>query len=283
MNLARIVLSALPFVACSVPLPAQLLRPTEPMPSFEVATVNPFSPPAVPPKPAGSPPPEKVAPAPGPAPPAGDRVSFTGEILLLIESAYGLPIESGNRILGGPSWIRNQSERYRVTAKIAAGDHAAMLNMTAKERRQQLSWMQQSLLADRFKLKAHIEARDLPMYALVIAKNESKMESASGDAQSRLSLARNGQELEIRGIAISVEELIQSPFLRIDNRVVVDKTGLPGRFNFTLKFRATDALGTSDAPELPTALQEQLGLKLVPETGPVEVLVIDSIERPSEN
>jgi uncharacterized protein (TIGR03435 family) len=101
-----------------------------------------------------------------------------------------------------------------------------------------------------------------------------------------LSLVRNGQEYEVRGTAVSVEELAQSPFLRIDNRQIVDKTGLRGRFNLTLKFRASlsaDAGVTADPPELPAALQEQLGLKLVAESGPVEVLVVDHIERPSEN
>jgi uncharacterized protein (TIGR03435 family) len=66
----------------------------------------------------------------------------------------------------------------------------------------------------------------------------------------------------------------------------VDTTGLQGRFSFTLKFGNAVVGGSEDdgkAPELPTALPEQLGLKLVPENGPVEVVVIDHIERPSEN
>lgn len=72
----------------------------------------------------------------------------------------------------------------------------------------------------------------------------------------------------------------------MDKRQILDRTGLQGRFNFTLKFTVADvgAIGDdSNAPELPTALQEQLGLKLVPGNGPVEVVVIDHIERPSEN
>ena len=91
-----------------------------------------------------------------------------------------------------------------------------------------------------------------------------------------------GRHVELRATAVSVEELAQSPFLRIDNRQIVDKTGLQGKFNLTLKFTGQNA-DAGEAPELPTALQEQLGLKPVPESGPVEVLVIDHIERPSEN
>jgi uncharacterized protein (TIGR03435 family) len=88
---------------------------------------------------------------------------------------------------------------------------------------------------------------------------------------------------------VSVEELARSPFLRIDERPIMDRTGLQGRFNFTLKFRDNpnaDVGGSADdgsAPALPAALQAQLGIKLVPENGPVQVVVIDRIERPSEN
>jgi uncharacterized protein (TIGR03435 family) len=261
-------------------LPAQMLHPKDPIPSFEVATIKPWKPPA----PTGNPPPVKYVPVGTPAP-VSDRVGFIGEIELLIEAAYSLPISSSNRILGGPSWIRDQSERYQITAKIAAGDYAAIQKMSPVEQKRQVSWMQQSLLADRFKFGAHIETRQIPRYALVVASGGSKLEQAPGDA-SLMSLAQVGQHVELRATAVSAEELAQSPFLRIDQRQIVDKTGLEGRFSFTLKF-TNGMLGVredvSDAPALPTALLEQLGLKLVPENGPVEVIVIDHIERPSEN
>ena len=122
-----------------------------------------------------------------------------------------------------------------------------------------------------------------------IVEKRRAWSDCKGDVESRLSLVRNGQENELRAAAVSIEELARSPFLRIDKRQIVDTTGLQGKFNFTLKFRGrgnADIGGTQDdgdAPELPTALQEQLGLKLVPESGAVEVIVIDHIERPSEN
>lgn len=258
-----------------------LLHPKDPMPSFEVATIKPWQPPP----PTGAPPPVKYLPA-GAPPLVSDRVNFAGEIEFLIESAYGLPLDSRSRILGGPSWIRDQSERYQITAKIATADYAAIQKMTAVEQRQQVSLMQQSLLADRFKFRAHIETRDLPRYALVVAGGGSKLEPARVEP-SPMSLASVGQHLELKATGVTLEELAQSPFLRFDKRQIVDKTGLEGRFSFTLKFVGSglraDAGVIGDAPELPTALQEQLGLKLVPETGPVEVVVIDHIERPSEN
>lgn len=281
MSKSAVVALLLLIGKCS--LDAQLLHPKQPMPSFEVATVK-----RVPPfLPTGARPPEKVDPGKGPAPPVGDRVGFTGEIQLLIESAYGLPMASSNRVLGGPSWIRDQSERYQIAAKIAAGDYAAIQKMSSADQREQVSFMQQSLLADRFQFRAHIETRQMPRYALVVAGGGSKLELAQEDATSRMSLVTVEQHLELRATAVSVEQLAQSPFMRIDQRQIVDKTGLEGRFSFTLKFVGSglraDAGVIGDAPELPTALQEQLGLKLVPESGSVEVLVIDHIERPSEN
>jgi bla regulator protein blaR1 len=138
-------------------------------------------------------------------------------------------------------------------------------------------------------LRAHIEDREMPRYALEVAKGGDKLERAHEDDKSQLSFVQNGQENQLRATAVSVEELARSPFLRINERLIVDRTGLQGRFNFTLRFRDSpnaDIGGNSDdgsAPALPAALQEQLGLKLVPEKGPVQVVVIDHIERPSEN
>ena len=258
------------------------------MPSFEVASIKLFRPSTVV-SPAGAGSPRvKVAPT-GAAPPVDDRVHFIGQIELLIEAAYGLPFSSSNRIIGGPDWIRSESDRYEVVGKIEDAHYAAIRKMSPAQQQQQVSWMEQSLLADRFKFRAHIENREMARYALVVAKGGDKLQRAQGDDKSQLSFVPKGQDYELRATAVSMEELARSPFLRIDNRQVVDRTGLQGRFNFTLKFGANlnaDAGGSeehSNAPALPAALQEQLGLKLVPENGSVQVVVIDRIERPSEN
>jgi uncharacterized protein (TIGR03435 family) len=276
-----VALSALLLLAGVPSLSAQLLHPTEPMPSFEVATIKPWSPPAV----ISTQKPVKIAPLGGPAP-VSDHGHFIGQLELLIGAAYDLPFSSDARILGGPDWIRSESDRYEVTWKIDDAQYAAIQKMTIAGQQEQVSLMEQSLLAERFRFKAHIETRDMPGYALVVAKGGSKLELAQGDAKSQLSFVRNGQENEIRATAVSVEELARSPFLRIDQREIVDTTGLQGRFSFTLRFSNAVAGGSevdSNAPGLPTALQEQLGLRLVPANGPVEVVVIDHVERPSEN
>jgi bla regulator protein BlaR1 len=281
VSLCAVLLLVLEMSLC-----VQLLHPTEPMPSFEVAIIRPWRPTTViPPGAAGGPQRVKIAPVSAAAP-VGDRVHFVGQTELLIGAAYGLPLSSSARALGGPEWIRNESERYELTGKIDDAQYAAVRKMNPVQQQEQVSLMEQSLLADRFKFKAHIETGEMPEYALVVAKNEIELERASADASSSLSFVRNGREDELRATAVSIEELARSPFLRMDKRQILDRTGLQGRFNFTLKFRSADVGVTGDdsnAPELPTALQEQLGLKLVPENGPVEVVVIDHIERPSEN
>ncbi len=266
LRIAFAAVAALLLTAGALSLRAQLLHPKGPMPSFEVATIKPWSPPAV----VSPQRPVKVAPLGAPAAVA-DRVHFIGQIELLIESAYGLPFPSEHRILGGPDWMRSESDRYELTAKIEDAQYAAMQKMTLAQQQDQVSLMKQSLLADRFRFKAHIETRDMPGYALVVAKPGSKLEQAKGDAKTQLSLARNGQENDLNATAVSMEEFAGFPFLRIDNRQVVDKTGLQGRFTFTLKFapRTSADTGASvdigNAPELPTALQEQLGLRLISE------------------
>jgi bla regulator protein blaR1 len=265
-------------------LSAQLLRPKEPIPSFEVATVKPWRPGTVIPL-AGAGRPAKEIPV-GAAAPVGDRVHFIGQIELLIEAAYGFPFSSSERILGGPEWIRSESDRYEVTGKIDDARYATIQKMSPVQQQEQISLMEQSLLIDRFRFRAHIETREMPGCALVVAKGGSKLERASGDAKSQMSFVRNGQGNELRAIAVTIEELARSPFLRVDKRQIVDMTGLQGRFSFTLRFSnaiAGGSEGDGNAPELPTALQEQLGLRLVPENGPVEVVAIDHIERPSEN
>jgi uncharacterized protein (TIGR03435 family) len=158
-----------------------------------------------------------------------------------------------------------------------------MQKMNPAQQREQVSLMEQSLLADRFKLKVHFETREMPGFALVIAKGGPKLTPAKDGESTRLSLHQN----EMTATAITLDQWIHSPFL--GGRVVVDQTGLKGTYNFTLTWSdqpvnsdAGQENGT-DAPSLFTAVQEQMGLKLVPTKAPVEVIVIDHIERPSEN
>jgi bla regulator protein blaR1 len=152
--------------------------------------------------------------------------------------------------------------------------------------------MEQSLLADRFRLKVHFETREMPVYALVVAKSGAKLNPAKNEESSRLSTLGNEQGSEMTAIGVTLEQFVLSPLLTgpAGGRPVVDQTGLKGAFDFTLKWTpeqmaasaAAEEVG-ADAPSLFTAIREQLGLLLLPSKAPVEVIVIDHIEQPSAN
>jgi bla regulator protein BlaR1 len=178
---------------------------------------------------------------------------------------------------------RRNSEQYEIQAKIEDSQYAAMQKTTPAQQREQVDLMEQALLADRFKLKVHFETREMPGYALTIAKGGPKLTPAKEGESTRIS--ELGNEMTVR--AATLDQWIQSPFL--GGRTAVNQTGLKEAYDFTLTW--SEQLGTAspgqesgaDAPSLFTAVQEQLGLKLVPAKVPVEVIVIDHIERPSEN
>jgi bla regulator protein BlaR1 len=271
-----------------VPMHGQILHASGPLPSFEVATIKPWRRPPTPPPP----PPSDGITAPNPALPdkiapgneggqRTDRVHLILPARLLIAFAYNVPFGFERiRVVGGPDWLG--SDDYEIQAKIEDSLYAAMQKMTPAQQREQVNLMEQSLLADRFKLKVHFETREMPIYALVIAKGGPKLTAAKDGESSRLSMHGN----EMTATAITLDQWIHAPFL--GGRIMVDQTGLKGIYDFTLTWSESVASGAgqeseTDAPSLFTAVQEQLGLKLVPTKGPVEVIVIDHIEKPSAN
>jgi uncharacterized protein (TIGR03435 family) len=202
----------------------------------------------------------------------------------LIQFAYGLP---GTQVLGGPSWL--DATMFDIDAKSDPAVDAQLHALTSAQARQRKQLMVQALLADRFQLKTHPETRQLPVYALVVANAKvgpKLMPSQAGGTtidtgRSRMHIAGSDDT-----IAILARELAQSL-----GRVVLNHTGLTGRYDITLKWTPDDAptpmLNGAPDPSAPpnvfTAIQEQLGLKLESTKGPVPVLVIDHIEMPSEN
>jgi bla regulator protein BlaR1 len=266
----------------ATPASGQILHATADRPSFEVATIKPWKRTPSPP-PDGAPPKVmKVAPV-GVDPLLTDRVDTILPISILIESAYNLPVGSGSRILGGPDWLRQDIDQFEVQAKIEDSEFAAMQKMSPAQQRERVALMQQSLLADRFKLKLHFETRELPAYALTIAKSGAKLSPAKPDESSRISTLGNQQGSEMTAIAVTLKQFVLSPLLTgsAGGRLVVDQTGLKGAFDFTLKW--TPEQLAADGPSFFTAIQEQLGLQLVPAKAPLEVIVIDHIEQPSAN
>jgi uncharacterized protein (TIGR03435 family) len=193
---------------------------------------------------------------------------------LLIHLAYGI---EDDQIVGAPGWAT--SERYNIAAKVDTSDTDSLKKLTIEQRNQ----MMQPLLADRFKLRSHYETRELPIYTLVVTRSGSKMKEIKPDI-SLGGTKNTGQwswgsgNFRASGIAMDAWSRFLTQALE---RTVVDKTGLTGNYDFTLKW-ASDDTDTS-GPSIFTAVQEQLGLKLEAGKGPVQVLVIDHVERPSEN
>jgi uncharacterized protein (TIGR03435 family) len=196
----------------------------------------------------------------------------------LIQFAYGLP---ESQILGGPPWL--DTIMFDIDAKSDPSVDAQLHALPTEQARHQKQLMVQALLADRFHLSTHQETRQLPVFALVIAKDGPKFKPSDVNGttidtgRSRLHIAGSDDTL-----AILSRELAQSL-----GRVVLNQTGMTGRYDITLKWTPDDASGSSPASDAPpdifTAIQEQLGLKLVSTKGPVPVLVIDHIERPTPN
>jgi uncharacterized protein (TIGR03435 family) len=204
--------------------------------------------------------------------PPNDRFSATNITLLsLMQWAYGMP---ETQILNGPAWLA--SSRFDIQAEADIGD--GMKSLTSEQGNELKRRMVQNLLAERFQLKLHSETRTLPSYDLLLIKGGSKLQQSQSSGKS-IGVGRthfNGQGLGMTSIA---EELS-----KITGRVVVDKTGLTGRYDFKLLWTADDAPVTdSDSPTLFTAIQEQLGLKLESAREAVPVLIVDHVDPPTPN
>lgn len=279
----------------------------------------------------------------------GDRYNMTGVTLrMLLQQAYSKNGNGGTgaqiQLIGGPAWM--DSDRYDIQA--TADCSGGVLS------REQVQLMVQSMLEDRFQLKAHTETRELPIYNLVVAKDGPKLKASADQTPPALSAGgppqpcappaaaptptpppppppgppgQRGGMLDpnfamprgvmgmmfgpngsaLRGSAVPISNLVGSLQQQL-GRPVIDKTGLKGLFDFTLQFSpeglngpglagapsplgppgggagpgAPTSAASDPVPSLFTAVQE-LGLRLESVKGPVDVLVIDSAQKPPEN
>jgi uncharacterized protein (TIGR03435 family) len=205
--------------------------------------------------------------------------------------AFGMQPQSSAQLIG-PSWIDQKS--YNIHGKPPDSLRVAMTKMTGKERDAQEQLMMQSLLADRFKLKYHIEMRKVRVYKLVLAKGKLKLKenSDSTNAGARMRGSGGINEYKCKDVTIAglVGLLGNAP--ELEGYPVIDNTGLTGKYDFSLKWSSPGAADSGnntgisskdDAPSLFAAVQEQLGLRLVTAKAPVKVVVIDHIEPPSAN
>lgn len=223
---------------------------------------------------------------------------------------FAYDIKSDNQLSGGPSWIN--SEEFDIEAK---EEHLVAENLeklSFEEQAKQIRLMVQALLADRFRLKVSHQTKELPVYALVVAKGGPKLTETQVPPPFRDGTAAPNRGFrgirmmgpgQLTGTNINIRLLADILSRQRElGRLVIDETGLKGNYDWTLKwtpdqggpmFKGPDGgppsadtpAPDSSGPSIFTALEEQLGLKLESRKGPIESLVIDSIdiERPSEN
>jgi len=198
----------------------------------------------------------------------GGRLSITNASLkTLIRNAYGL---QAFQFDGGPGWL--DTDMYDIEAKTGRAE---------KITEAQLPALLQTLLADRFHLKVHWESREAAVYALLIDKGGLKMKASSSDEVPSGDTGRGVNRMHIKGVALPVSFLAQNLGNRL-GRIVIDKTGLTGKYDFAIEWDPqSDAESTG--PSLFTVLKEQLGLRLETQKGHMDVLVVDSAEKASDN
>jgi uncharacterized protein (TIGR03435 family) len=190
---------------------------------------------------------------------------------------YGSPVPV-REIEGFPDWVARDA--YDITAKTPAGST-----------RQQTPAMMRRMLEDRFKLKGHVEQRDRPIFALVVARSDGRL-----GPQLKVSTLDCGAPDAHCGASFGAASIVSDririldvlPFFsNLAGRPVIDRTALEGFYALTLRWAPARAPNSDapvdDAPEFFTAIQEQLGLKVQPDTMKMPVFIVDSIERPSEN
>ena len=214
------------------------------------------------------------------------HIDISGGILQMTNVPLGGMLENafdihGDQILGLPHWA--QVDRYDIAAKVVDMDPHE--HISGDQQRVML----QHLLDRRFRLQAHIEKRTLPLLDLVVAKGGIKFDEwkkpAEGEKSNKGSM--NSINYELTAIGVPMDRLTR--FIATQTRTpVADKTGLKGIYSFHLKWQREEegpASGLHDQalPTIYAALPEQLGLKLESGKGPVDVLVVDHIEQPSEN
>jgi uncharacterized protein (TIGR03435 family) len=201
-----------------------------------------------------------------------DGLQANGPLIVTIRLAYSRIRSSDEEFVGIPEWAR--TDRYYIQAKVDPSDVGRYQKLTSAEK----ALMLQKLLADRFKLKLHQAPKEQSGYDLVVAKGGPKLKpSESGPGVTLL----NDHEMKARGYSVTQ---LAVPLSQIIGRTVQDKTGLQGNYEFVLTWTPQTAGDTADAgPSIFSALEEQLGLRLVPAKHQVMVLVVDQVERPSTN
>jgi bla regulator protein BlaR1 len=216
---------------------------------------------------------------PGPRQSQGRFARAAATLRQLVQYAYDV---QPSQVTGGPAWV--STSRFQVDARTDPTTTPA-----------QMRAMVRHMLAERFALKAHTDVRERPIYRMVVASRDGKLgpsiyriddaECGGSNLQPCDLAAWSGgmtsSGMGLQQLAVALFNASQTTGV---DRPVIDQTGLAGMFGFTLMFSSFNTVAqVSDDPSIFVALREQLGLKLEPARGPVERLVIDSVEQPTPN
>jgi uncharacterized protein (TIGR03435 family) len=234
----------------------------------------------------------------------GDGITITNSTLReIVRWNYNVGTLNRDQIQGAPEWFSSNDENYEIHAKIAFSDVAAWQKLNDEGRR----LVFRKVLVDRFKFAGHFVDVEVPVYNLVIAKGGLKMKEAKlgevssgnfkvlGDPSKPYWGYEETRGMSPGGVLAVFQRMDMTSFAKWEafpyavGRPVIDETGLTGVYNFKLDFswQQLSASATPEAaseptgPDIFTALQQQLGLKLVGARGQVSHLVVDHIERPS--
>jgi uncharacterized protein (TIGR03435 family) len=217
----------------------------------------------------------------------------------LIRDAFNA--RSASQLAGGPDALLDS--RWDINAKIGDDAFAQLKKLPRQDRDRAIHLMIQALLRDRFGLKAQVAIRELPVFNLVIEKGGSKLQPAarqpapgaadpgapaqSGGPHISTNIRHDHGTMTVTDASLAELTAMLGHQSELDGRMVIDKTGLTGPFNWTLEWQPQRLDATADVdptgPPLLTALKEQLGLRLEPAKGPVQVVVVDAVSSPTPN
>jgi uncharacterized protein (TIGR03435 family) len=209
--------------------------------------------------------------------PQGGLRTMNTSVMMMVTFAYSV---ADYQIVGAPGWV--SSERYDVTltpekADVALGPESNLKEVMASQDRNKQRL--QAVLRDRFGLVLRAETHELPVYSLVTAKGGAKLAVHPAGTPGSSFYSNRPGHVEGTGATIS---MLTGMLSRDLGHPVNDETGLGGQYDFKLDWTPdSDASGTG--PSIFTALTDQLGLRLESKKGPVQVYVIEKVDRPSEN
>jgi uncharacterized protein (TIGR03435 family) len=267
MNLVR----ATAQTAWTIPEPPAKPKPmaADANPSFEVATIKPSRP---------------DAPRGGYGFRGQDVTTTNVTVNWLIKLGYNVHVR---QIAGGPAWL--DSEKFDVVGRP---------DTPGQPSRDQMKLMIRKLLADRFQLRFHTEKRELPVYAMVVSKKRAKIAVSQDDPHDfpGIGFSQGPGVLALIGRNTGLDAVANALQSNVLDKPVVNQTGLTGRYDFNLRFTPDQTqlanfgagapaptVDPDAPPDIFAAFEQQLGLKLESTRASVDVMVIEKIERPSEN